>query len=330
MSTKPNILVVGGAGYIGSHMCKYLAASGYEPIVLDSLVHGHKEAVQWGSLIKGSIEDSDLLSHVFSEHEIAAVMHFAAYIFVGESVEDPGKYYQNNVSATLNLLQSMLAADVRKFIFSSTCAVYGEPVETPMTEDHPFAPISPYGRTKLMVEEILKDFNQAYGLDYTSLRYFNAAGADPDGNIGEDHDPETHLIPLVLQAALGRRKTLMVFGNDYPTHDGSCIRDYIHVNDLAQAHLLALEKLLNDDPGGIYNLGNGEGHSVLEVIQTARRLTNQPIPMEIVSRRPGDVSTLIGSSRKAMDELGWQPLYNDIEQIIAHAWNWHKKHPNGF
>lgn len=330
MNSKPKILVAGGAGYIGSHMCKCLSAAGYEPIVLDSLIHGHWQAVQWGPLVQGSIENQDLLAKLFSDHEIAAVMHFAAYIFVGESVADPGKYYQNNVSATLNLLHAMLKADVRRFIFSSTCAVYGEPIETPMTEDHPFAPVSPYGRTKLMVEEILQDFKDAYGLDYTSLRYFNAAGADPDGSIGEDHDPETHLIPLVLKAALGRRESIRVFGDDYPTRDGSCIRDYIHVNDLAQAHLLALDKMLGGDPGGIFNLGNGEGHSVFEVIETARRITGRPIPMEVVDRRPGDVTTLIGSSRKAMDELGWQPQYDDIEQIVAHAWNWHKSHPDGF
>jgi UDP-glucose 4-epimerase len=325
-----NILVVGGAGYIGSHMCKCLAQSGFQPIVLDNLVRGHDEAVQWGPLVKGSLDDADLLTHLFKTHGIAAVMHFAAFTYVGESVLDPAVYYQNNVAATLSLLRFMIEADVKKFIFSSSCAVYGEPMQTPIGEDHPLNPISPYGRTKRMVEEILADFGKAYGLASAALRYFNAAGADPDGQLGEDHDPETHLIPLVMQAALGRKEDIKVFGDDYETDDGTCIRDYIHINDLASAHLLALERLLNGHAGGVYNLGNGNGYSVMEVIDKARHVTGKSIPFELTERREGDPAVLVGSSEKAMNELGWKPQYTDLGTIIEHAWNWHKNHPEGY
>jgi len=325
-----NILVVGGAGYIGSHMCKKLYQLGYTPIVLDNLVYGHRQAVQWGPFIKGSLDDTDLLKHLFKTHDIAAVMHFAAFTYVGESVQNPAIYYQNNVAATLALLQSMIEADVKNFIFSSSCATYGEPVEIPLTEEHPLNPISPYGRTKLMVEEIMRDFEHAYGLSSIALRYFNAAGADPDGQLGEDHDPETHLIPLVLKTALGQRADIKVFGNDYETDDGTCIRDYIHIVDLTSAHLLALEKLLNGGPGGCFNLGNGNGYSVMEVIDKAREITEKPIPSEIIERREGDPAILVGSSQKAMDELGWEPRYPDLSVIIEHAWNWHKTHPKGY
>ncbi len=327
---RMNILVVGGAGYIGSHMCKCLAQAGFQPIVLDNLVYGHRQAVQWGPFIKGSLDDTDLLNHIFQTYDIAAVMHFAAYTYVGESVQNPAIYYQNNVAATLTLLNSMIEADVKNFIFSSSCAVYGEPMEIPMNEDHPFNPINPYGRTKRMVEEILADFGHAYGLSSVALRYFNAAGADPDGQLGEDHDPETHLIPLVLQAALGQKEDIKVFGNDYETDDGTCIRDYIHINDLASAHLLALEKLLNGDPGGNFNLGNGNGYSVMDVIDKARDITGKPIPFEIAERRAGDPAILVGSSQKAMNELGWKPQYAELDTIIEHAWQWHKTHPNGY
>ena len=325
-----NILIVGGAGYIGSYMCKYLARNGYHPIVLDNLVYGHRQAVKWGPFIAGQMADTKLLDQIFKEHPIAAVMHFAAFCYVGESVEDPGKYYQNNVAATITLLEEMLKKNIKNFIFSSSCAVYGEPVEIPITEQHPYNPINPYGRSKLMVEQILQDFRAAYGLEYVALRYFNAAGADPEGEIGEEHNPETHLIPLVLKTALGQRETINIFGDDYATKDGTCIRDYIHIDDLAQAHLLALDRLLNGLPGGQYNLGNGDGYSVKEVIEVARNITSKQIPAKIVERRPGDPAVLIGSSEKAFKELGWKPQFADLNAIVETAWQWHKTHPNGY
>lgn len=325
-----NILIVGGAGYIGSHMCKYLANNGYNPIVLDNLVYGHKEAVRWGPLIEGSISDSRLLKQIFSKYRIVAVMHFAAFCYVGESMTAPAKYYRNNVADTINLLEVMVEKNVSSFIFSSSCATYGEPVEIPITEKHPQNPINPYGRTKLMVEQILDDFRNAYGLESVSLRYFNAAGADPDGEIGEDHRPETHLIPLVLQTALGQRKSISIFGDDYPTKDGTCIRDYIHINDLADAHFLALKRLINGLPGGKYNLGNGDGYSVGKVIETACKITGKPIPINIVERRPGDPAVLVGSSKKAAGELGWKPRFPDLYTIIETAWKWHSRCPEGY
>jgi UDP-glucose-4-epimerase GalE len=325
-----NILIVGGAGYIGSYMCKYLAKNGYHPIVLDNLVYGHRQAVKWGPFIAGQMADTKLLDQIFTEHPIAAVMHFAAFCYVGESVEDPGKYYQNNVAATITLLEEMLKKNIKNFIFSSSCAVYGEPVEIPITEQHQYNPINPYGRSKLMVEQILQDFRAAYGLEYVALRYFNAAGADPEGEIGEEHNPETHLIPLVLKTALGQRETINIFGDDYATKDGTCIRDYIHIDDLAQAHLLALDRLLNGLPGGQYNLGNGDGYSVKEVIEVARNITSKQIPAKIVKRRPGDPAVLIGSSAKAFKELGWKPQFADLNAIVETAWQWHKTHPDGF
>lgn len=325
-----NILIVGGAGYIGSYMCKYLAKNGYHPIVLDNLVYGHRQAVKWGPFIAGQMADTKLLDQIFKEHSIAAVMHFAAFCYVGESVEDPGKYYQNNVVATITLLEEMLKKNIKNFIFSSSCAVYGEPVEIPITEQHPYNPINPYGRSKLMVEQILQDFRAAYGLEYVALRYFNAAGADPEGEIGEEHNPETHLIPLVLKTALGQRETINIFGDDYATKDGTCIRDYIHIDDLAQAHLLALDRLLNGLPGGQYNLGNGDGYSVKEVIEVARNITSKQIPAKIVERRPGDPAVLIGSSEKAFKELGWKPQFADLNAIVETAWQWHKTNPNGY
>ena len=325
-----NILVVGGAGYIGSHMCKYLSQNGFTPIVLDNLVYGHRRAVKWGPLIEGSMENKPILDMIFTDYEITAVMHFAAFAYVGESVTNPGKYYDNNVAATISLLETMRKHNVSKFIFSSTCATYGEPVEIPIRETHPQAPINPYGRSKLMVEQILDDYQNAYGLTSISLRYFNAAGADPDGEIGEDHNPETHLIPIILQTALGKRDKITVFGDDYSTEDGTCIRDYIHVTDLSQAHLLALEKLMNDYPGGKYNLGNGDGHSVRQVIDAAQEVTGSNIPSKVVERRPGDPAVLIGSSEKAVQELGWKPRFADLKNILGTAWHWHKNNPDGY
>jgi UDP-glucose 4-epimerase len=325
-----NILVVGGAGYIGSHMCKHLFRRGYQPIVLDSLICGHRQAVKWGPFFRGSMSDGNLLRKIFSDHPIAAVMHFAAFCYVGESVAEPAKYYENNVAGTVALLKVMLEKRVSRFIFSSSCATYGEPTEIPIREDHPLRPISPYGRTKLMVEEILEDFRDAYGLESVSLRYFNAAGADPDGELGEHHDPETHLIPLVLQTALGQRPRIDIFGDDYATKDGTCIRDYIHVEDLARAHLNGLEKLLSGEPGGQYNLGNGAGHSVREVIEMARRITGKTIPARVEQRRKGDPAVLISSSEKAIRRLGWRPQFPGLEAVIETAWNWHKANPNGY
>ena len=260
MAPKNNILVIGGAGYIGSHVCKYLYKKGYNPVVLDNLFYGHREAVKWGPFIEGPMEYRSLLNGIFNEYQIAAVMHFAAFAYVGESINNPGKYYLNNVSAPISLLESMKANNINNFIFSSTCATYGEPLEIPITENHPQVPANPYGRTKFILEQILKDYQMAYGINYVSLRYFNAAGADPDGELGEAHNPETHLIPLILQTALGQRDAIHILGDDYPTEDGTYIRDYIHVTDLAQAHILAMEDLLDNQNGGIYNLGNGEGY----------------------------------------------------------------------
>ena len=327
---KKNILVVGGAGYIGSHMCKYLSKHGYVPVVLDNLECGHRQAVKWGPFFEGAMDDRHLLRRIFKEYPIASVMHFAAFCYVGESMAVPAKYYQNNVASAITLLETMVEESIESFIFSSSCATYGEPQQIPISEEHPLEPINPYGRTKLMVEQILEDFRMAYGLESVSLRYFNAAGADPEGELGEDHDPETHLIPLVLQTALGQRPQIEVFGDDYPTKDGTCIRDYIHIEDLARAHFLALERLLNGQPGGVFNLGNGAGFSVQEVIDIARKKTGKSIPVKIVERRLGDPAVLVGSSSKAFHELGWKPKFPELEGIIATAWNWHQTHPQGF
>jgi UDP-glucose 4-epimerase len=330
MNGKKVILVVGGAGYIGSHMCKVLAANGCLPVVLDNLDRGHREAVQWGPLVKGSMDDPEQLNEIFATWPIEAVMHFAAFTYVGESVQDPALYYRNNLASPLMLLDAMRRHGVNRFIFSSTCAIYGEPRQIPIPEDHPRQPINPYGWTKRMVEQVLADYGQAYGLQSVCLRYFNAAGADPDGEIGEDHDPETHLVPLVLETALGKREAIRIFGNDYPTPDGTCIRDYIHVNDLAAAHLLALEHLLDGGEGGAYNLGNGRGYSVTEVINTARRVTDREIPTESAPRRDGDPARLVGSSEKFISQFGWQPQFADLEAIIETAWRWHRSHPDGY
>ncbi|WP_235179961.1 UDP-glucose 4-epimerase GalE [Acidithiobacillus thiooxidans] len=319
------MLVVGGAGYIGSHMAKMLAQSGHEVIVLDNLSTGFRDAVRYGRLIEGDLADQTLLDRIFTENSIAAVMHFAALSQVGESMREPARYYRNNVTNTQNLLDSMLRHQVKRFIFSSTAAIFGEPETPVIDEQHPQRPINPYGRGKRMVEEMLRDYDHAYGLRSVCLRYFNAAGADPEGELGERHDPESHLIPLVLQAASGRRDHIAVYGNDYPTPDGTCVRDYIHVWDLCSAHLLALEHLLADGESDAFNLGNGKGFSVQEVIDTARRVTGQPIPEIIQERRPGDPAVLVADSQKARQAFGWQHRFENLGTIVEHAWQWERK-----
>ena len=318
------ILVTGGAGYIGSHINKLLAHEGYETVVFDNLIYGHREAVKWGTLIEGDLKNIDEIEAVFQRYPIEAVFHFAAYAYVGESVAEPEKYYYNNIGCTLNLLKVMRKYGCDKIIFSSSCATYGEPAQMPITEDMPQDPINPYGFTKYAVERIFKDYERAYGLKYVVLRYFNAAGADPDGEIGEAHDPETHIIPLILDAASGQRPNVKVFGTDYPTRDGSCIRDYIHVSDLATAHLLALRHLEAGKESQFLNLGNTKGTSVLELIEAAKRVTGRDIPVVLSDRRPGDPAILVGSSEKAKRVLGWEPAYGDIDTVVRHAWAWHE------
>ncbi len=318
------ILVCGGAGYIGSHINKQLNTEGYETIVFDNLIYGHREAVKWGTFVQGDLSNIEDIEKVFSEYKIDAVFHFAAYAYVGESVDKPEKYYYNNVVNTLNLLKVMMKYDCKKIIFSSTCATYGEPEKLPITEDMPQRPINPYGATKLMVERIFRDYAMAYDLKFVVLRYFNAAGADPDGEIGESHNPETHIIPLVLDAAGGKRPDIKVFGTDYDTRDGSCIRDYIHVTDLAEAHLLSLHYLEQGKGCEFFNLGNASGTSVLEVIDSVKRVTGKDFKVVYSARRAGDPATLVGSSEKAMKILGWKPKYADIDTIVKHAWNWHE------
>jgi UDP-glucose 4-epimerase len=327
--TKPTILVTGGAGYIGSHAVLALKQAGYGVIVLDNLVYGHRdiaEQVLQVELLQGDTGDRAFLDNLFATRDIAAVMHFAAYAYVGESVTNPDKYYRNNFVGTLTLLEAMHAANIHTFVFSSTCATYGVPITVPIPEDHPQSPINPYGATKLMIERVLMDFDKAYDFKSVCFRYFNAAGADPEGRLGEDHNPETHLIPLVLQTALGKRKSVSIFGTDYPTPDGTCVRDYIHVTDLAQAHVLGLDYLLHQ--GGdstIFNLGNGNGFSVKEVIDVAKQVTGREIPVVECDRRPGDPPALVGSSDRARSILGWNPQYADLHAIMSHAWVWHQK-----
>jgi len=320
-----SILVTGGAGYIGSHVVKDLIENDYDVITVDNLKKGHTKAVLGGKLIVGDITDLEFLKEVFSYNEIEAVVHLAADSLVGESMENPGKYYHNNFDNGIKLLDVMLEHGVKNIVFSSTAAVYGEPQQVPIKEDHPIKPTNPYGESKYFFEKAMERYNKLFDLNYMSLRYFNAAGADPSGEIGEDHDPETHLIPLVLDTALGKRDKLYIFGNDYDTRDGTCVRDYIHVNDLAKAHILALQALMQGKDSGIYNLGNGEGYTVREVIETARKVTNKEIPAENSSRREGDPAVLIASSKKIKNELNWQADYPELEKIIETAWNWHKK-----
>ncbi len=323
------VLVVGGAGYVGSHTVKLLESEGHDVWVYDNLSLGHPECVPPGKLIEGNLSDRGRLIQVLQDKEIEAVMHFAAFALVGESVQHPAMYYQNNVIATLDLMEAMRIAGVWKFVFSSTTATYGQPDKMPISEETPQNPINPYGFTKLVVERALQDYANAYGFGVAALRYFNASGASPDGTIGEDHDPESHLIPIVLQVALGQRPYISIFGEDYPTEDGTCVRDYIHVDDLATAHLAALKKL---EPKSVLqmNLGTGVGHSVKQVIEACRKVTGHEIPTVIADRRPGDPACLIADSSLAQRELNWKPKYVTIESIVETAWNWHRSHPNGY
>lgn len=319
------ILICGGAGYIGSHVNKQLNEAGYATIVFDNLIYGHAKAVKWGTFVKGDLNSISDLEKVFQTYDIEAVFHFAAYAYVGESVFEPEKYYINNVANTLNLLYIMRKYGCNKIIFSSTCATYGEPKKIPIVEEMSQSPINPYGRSKLMIEHILSDYQRAYGLQFVALRYFNAAGADPDGEIGESHVPETHLIPLILAAANGEKDCINVYGNDYNTRDGSCLRDYIHVMDIASAHILALHYLEKGNEGGFFNLGNEIGTSVMEVINCVKCVTGRNFNVVMMPRREGDPAALIGSSQRARKVLGWKPQYTKIEIIVEHAWKWFQK-----
>jgi UDP-glucose 4-epimerase len=323
------VLIVGGAGYIGSQTNKLLAGSGLKTVVFDNLCAGHRRLVKWGDFVKGDLARPADLARCFKKHKFSAVIHFAAFAAVGESVADPAKYYRNNVANTINLLDAMRAAGVKNLVFSSSCSVYGVPARVPITEAAPLCPISPYGRTKLIMEQAIADYARAYGLKYAALRYFNAAGADPDGQTGELHNPETHIIPLVLDAAAGRRPYVSVFGTDYKTPDGTCLRDYVHTADLAQAHLLALRYLERGGANAAFNVGNGKGFSVMQVIKATEKVTGLKVPRKLVRRRPGDPAVLVASSAAARRTLGWKPAYADIETIIEHAWAWHKKQRHG-
>jgi UDP-glucose-4-epimerase GalE len=322
-----NILVTGGAGYIGSHACKALAGAGYTPIAYDNLIYGHREAVRWGPLVEADLADRSRLAATLAEHDISAVMHFAAFAYVGESMTKPGLYFRNNLVNTLGLLDEMVVAGVRHIVFSSTCATYGTPERTPITEDTPQRPVNPYGESKLMVERALHWYGEAHGLRYAALRYFNAAGADPDGEIGEDHDPETHLIPLILDTAIGRRKQIDIYGTDYPTPDGTAVRDYIHVQDLAEAHVAAIGHLARGGDNLRLNLGTGAGHSVREVIDAAERVTGRRIARHEGPRRPGDPPVLVADPSRARDRLGWTARMSDLDSILGTAWTWHMRPP---
>ena len=317
------VLITGGAGYIGSHTAKTLAAAGVEPVVLDNLGTGHRRAVRWGPLDEGDLADAALVRAVLRDHRVEAVVHFAASAYVGESMRDPRRYFRNNVANTLTLLDAMLDAGVGAIVFSSSCTTYGVPEALPIAEDHPQCPVNPYGESKLFGERILRRYGEAYGLRWAALRYFNAAGADPDGEIGEDHDPETHLIPLVIAAALGRRSHLDVYGTDYPTPDGTAIRDYVHVTDLADAHARALRHLLAGGRGFALNLGTGRGHSVREVVAAVERAGGRPVPIREVERRPGDPAALVADARQVIQVLGWEPRYPSLASIVETAWRWH-------
>jgi UDP-glucose 4-epimerase len=324
---KRHVLVVGGAGYIGAHMVKELLKADFEVTTLDNLSTGHRESVMGGDFVLGDLSDQKLLDRLFSGKRVDAVMHFAAFSLVGDSVQNPVDYYRNNFCGTLSLLEAMRRNGVSRFIFSSTAAVYGEPETVPITETHPCLPSNPYGASKLAVERLLSDCDSAHGLKYMSLRYFNAAGADASAEIGERHERETHLIPLVLQAALGKRSHIDIYGTDYTTPDGTCLRDYVHVTDLAAAHLLALSNLLEGGGSNVFNLGNSKGHSVREVIELSRKITGKPIQAREADRRPGDPAVLVADSEKIRRELGWQPRYEDLENIIESAWRWHQDRP---
>ncbi|WP_165998114.1 UDP-glucose 4-epimerase GalE [Bacillus sp. Cs-700] len=324
------ILVTGGAGYIGSHTVMYLQEQNEDVVVLDNLTKGHEQAVLNVPLYKGDLTDGKVIDQIFADHDIDSVIHFAASSLVGESVTNPLEYYRNNVAGSQVLVSKLVEHDVKYIVFSSTAATYGNPERTPIEEDDVTNPTNPYGETKLAIEKMLRWCDDAYGLKSSLLRYFNAAGADPEGKIGEDHQPESHLIPIVLQTALGQREKVSIFGDDYDTKDGTCVRDYIHVLDLAQAHYLALKKMKETNESGIYNLGNGKGFTVKEVIDTCRSVTEKAIEAEVAPRRAGDPATLIASSSKAMNELGWKPVYPELSQIVAHAWSWHQNHPEGY
>ena len=325
------ILVLGGAGYIGSHTALELVKAGNEVVIADNLVTGYRKAIPEGAkFYEGDLRDSDFLDNLFHQEKIDAVIHFAAYSLVGESVTNPLKYYDNNLYGTKVLLEAMVKNNVGKIVFSSTAATYGEPENIPILESDRTCPTNPYGETKLAMEKMFKWTAEAHGLRYVSLRYFNACGADESGTIGEAHNPESHLIPLILQVPNGKRETISIYGTDYDTPDGTCIRDYIHVTDLAQAHILAVQHLNNGGESDIFNLGNGVGYSVREVIETARKVTGHPIPATETSRRAGDPARLVASSEKAKSVLGWKPVHDSLEEIIASAWNWHKNHPNGY
>jgi len=318
-------LITGGAGYIGSHAAKALTSLGREVVVLDSLVAGHRDFLKWGEFEEGDLADPTFIKSVFAKHDISEVLHFAAFIAVGESVEKPDIYYGNNVRNTLNLLDAMMEAEVKRIVFSSTAAVYGEPITDVIAEDHPLSPLSPYAWSKRMIEQILADYGAAYDLKHVCLRYFNAAGADPDGEVGERHQPETHLIPLILHAALGLRDNITIFGTDYPTPDGTCLRDYIHVTDLADAHVRALDYLESGGNSGAFNLGNGNGFSVREIIDMTREVTGKEIMVSEAPRRAGDSPALVSSADAARQTLEWEPKLGDIREIIRTAWNWHQK-----
>lgn len=319
------VAILGGAGYIGSHVVKYLCRAGVPVVVYDNLSHGHANAVSNVPLVQGDIGDRSTLSQCFKDYRVSSVMNFAGLISVGESSYNPRIYYENNLIQTQALLDVMLELEVNDLIFSSTCAIYGVPQDLPLVESHPYAPVSPYGRTKLAVEFMLEDYSQAYGLNYVSLRYFNAAGADPETQMGERHNPETHLIPLLLDVAIGQRQEITIYGTDYPTPDGTCIRDYIHVWDLAQAHWQAQQYLKEHKMSQVFNLGNGIGYSVREVIETCQQVTGQYIAVHESERRAGDPPVLVGSSTKARELLGWKPMYSSLESIISSAWKWHQK-----
>jgi len=323
-----SVLVTGGAGYIGSHACKILARAGYQPVVFDNLSRGHREAVRWGPLVEGDLADRERLATALEVHHVAAVMHFAAYAYVGESVADPAMYYRNNLGGTLSLLEAMRETRVDKIVFSSTCATYGIPTDTPIRETAPQLPVSPYGETKLAIERALRWYGEAYDLRSVSLRYFNAAGADPEGEIGELHEPETHLVPLVLQTALGQRAQIDVYGTDYPTADGTAVRDYIHVQDLAEAHLRALEHLCSGREGTALNLGTGHGHSVREVIAAAEAVSGRAVPWRDAARRPGDPPVLVAEASLAAERLGWHAQCSDLHTIIRTALAWHESRAN--
>ncbi len=323
------VLLTGGAGYVGSHVAAALAEAGHEPVIYDDLTGGHRSAALDSPLVEGDVGDRKVVLSALQEYAIDALMHFAALIVVSESVRDPARYYQANLVKPLAMLGAMREAGVARIIFSSTAAVYGEPEEVPITEAHPTRPVNPYGRTKLALEGALESWRQAHGLGYAALRYFNAAGADPQGRLGEDHHPETHLIPNVLAVALGKRPALELFGDDYPTPDGTCVRDYVHVSDLARAHVLALESLQPEE-GRLYNLGNARGHSVKEVVEVARRVTGHTIPVEVSPRRAGDAAVLVASAQRAERELGWKRTSSDLATIVETAWRWHRGHPEGY